>query len=67
MTHCINSKGTACFSQALTWQAIDEHTPVGAKLQLINKNANVAQYGVYSGKPGFWTHWAPLPAWPKEL
>ena len=59
----LNSQGTACFSPAQTWLPIDEATPVGVKIQLINKNANVAQYGSLTGKPGFWTHWAPLPAW----
>lgn len=43
------------------WRDIDEHTPRGRKLQLVNRAAGVATYGSLGSDPGFWTHWAPLP------
>jgi hypothetical protein len=43
------------------WRPIDGNTPLGAKVQLINKDAGVAIYGSINSKESFFTHWAPLP------
>lgn len=43
------------------WLDIDDNTPRGRKLQLVNRDAGVATYGTLDTNPGFWTHWAPLP------
>lgn len=48
------------------WREIDEDTPRGTKLQLINRRAGVATYGQIFGSDCFWTHWAPLPTFSKE-
>lgn len=48
------------------WRKIDDDTPRGTKLQLINRRANVAAYGPLFGSDSFWTHWAPLPTFPKD-
>ena len=49
------------------WLKINKDTPRGPKLQLINRAANVAQYGVLDAKNKFgYTHWAPCPTFAKE-
>jgi hypothetical protein len=40
--------------------------PGGAKAQLINKAAGVAQYGSYNPRDTWYTHWAPLPTFKKD-
>ena len=57
---------TAVVQDGYYWRPIDEKTPRGAKLQLINRQAGVAAYGVLGTHTSHWTHWAPLPVWPKD-
>lgn len=60
------NEGPAAGDKAYHWKRIDENTPRGTKLQLINKNAGVAQYGIYHGGDTFWTHYARLPTFSEE-
>lgn len=43
------------------WRPIDDSTPRGKKLHLINRAAGVACHGTLGTTVFFWTHWAPLP------
>lgn len=56
-----SSDKAAVVAPGFHWIPIDENTPRGCKLQLINKNSGVACYGSLDTEVGFWTHWAPLP------
>ena len=49
------------------WQKITADSPRGVKLQLINKRFGVASYGRLYGEESYYTHWAPLPTFKKEL
>ena len=53
------SDGAAVVDTEYFWIPIDEHTPRGAKLQLLGQGG-VAIYSIYNGDK-FWTHWCPLP------
>ena len=55
----------AVVDTAYHWRKIDDDTPRGVKLQLINRPANVATYSTLGSPPQFWTHWAPLPTFAK--
>ena len=48
------------------WIRIDENTPRGAKLQLIDIKSGAACYGQLFHNNTFWTHWAPLPTFKKD-
>lgn len=48
------------------WRPIDEDTPIGTKVQLINRRYGVATYGQVYSSDTFWTHWAPLPTFKKD-
>lgn len=59
-----DSSASAVVDQDYYWLPIDSNTPRACKLQLINKQAGVAMYGVlgYNNEDEkFWTHWCPLP------
>lgn len=53
--------GAAVVNTQTRWIPIDGNTPRGTKLQLINKKARVAVYGVLGPRDDFFTHWHPLP------
>jgi len=57
----LNSTNTVAVDRSYPWLKIDKDTPLGVKLQLINRNAGVAVYGALTAHDKFWTHWAPLP------
>lgn len=61
----LNKEQTVAVDRDYYWRPIAE-CPVGVKVQLINRRYGVAVYGHYSGRSGFWTHWAPLPVFRKE-
>lgn len=65
MNHRISSDKAAAVAPGWHWLPINEHTPRGVKLQLINRSAGVATYSTYSGCT-HWTHWAPLPTFKQE-
>lgn len=56
-----STDSAAVVSDGFHWLPIDARTPRGCKLQLINRSAGVACYGVLGTEAHFWTHWAPLP------
>lgn len=56
-----STDSAAVVADGFHWRSIDAATPRGCKLQLINRSAGVACYGVLGTEPHFWTHWAPLP------
>ena len=55
------SDGLVMVDTQYHWLPVSPDTPVGVKLQLINKSAGVAVYGTYHPDDEFYTHWAPLP------
>lgn len=61
MTIRTTNTGAAVVNTQTRWIPIDETTPRGTKLQLINKEARVAVYGLLGTHEGFFTHWHPLP------
>ena len=63
----LNKDRVAVIDPEYHWQIITPQTPRGAKLQLINSHSGVATYGILGHNPGFWTHWAPLPTFLKEM
>jgi len=62
----LNSDRTALINRSHKWIKIDENTPRGAKLQLINKPSGVAQYGKYDPKDTFFTHYYSTPTFDKD-
>lgn len=62
-----DSTKSAVVDPSYHWRLIDEHTPLGVKLQLIRREAGVASYGTLASQHVmFWTHWAPLPTFAPE-
>lgn len=62
MNFKINSDRTVAVSTDTFWKPIDENTPIGVKMQLINKLYGVAIMGTYGGPSDHsFTHWHPLP------
>lgn len=43
----INASRTAAVNQGFYWIPVDENTPTGVKLQLINRKLGVATFGHY--------------------
>lgn len=56
-----DSTGRAAVDKGYRWRPIDDTTPRWQKLQPINRDAGIADYGVLHGQAPWWTHWAPLP------
>lgn len=63
MNFKLNTEKTVAVSTDVYWEPINESTPRGVKLMLINRQANVAKLGMWDGKDTFWTHFATLPQW----
>lgn len=62
-----SSDRAAIVDDSVFWREIATDPPAeGAKLQLINRSAGVAQYGTYSRKDTWWTHWCALPVFRTE-
>lgn len=77
----LNAEKTVAIDKGYHWRKVNNDTPIGVKLQLINKDAGVAFYGTLTSqtrrmlaecellahqKANFATHWAPLPTFPKD-
>jgi hypothetical protein len=60
-----DSTKTAAIDRQYHWLPIDKDTPIGVKVQLINKAAGVASYGAHKRGDTFYTHWSPLPTFKK--
>ena len=65
MSHKLNTDKTALVATDHYWLPIDENTPLGVKLLLINKVAGVAVLGQYV-KNAYWTHYSALPMFKKD-
>jgi hypothetical protein len=67
MTHKLNSDRTAVIAPDVKWIPIDENTPIGMRMQLIERAQGVAYTRVHHKGDGF-THWFPLPTfeYPKK-
>ena len=63
----LDSSKTAAVDRHYHWIPVDEHTPRGVKLQLINRKSGVAHMGLYFKSESYYTHWAPLPTFNKEV
>lgn len=48
------------------YRPIDASTPTGVTMLLISREAGVAQIGKLPMGRGFFTHWAPMPTFPKD-
>ena len=66
MNHKIDSTGTAAVATDYYWLPIDENTPRGVKMNLINRAAGVTHIGVYLSSDKYYTHWAPLPTFKEQ-
>ena len=65
MTHKLTTDGAAVVAPSVKWLKIDEHTPIGARMQLIEKAQGVAYTRIHHKGDGF-CHWFPLPTFEKE-
>jgi len=61
MTHKINAERTAAVSLDAIWMPVNEATPRGVRLWLINKPSGAAFPGQYNPSDPFPTHWFPNP------
>ena len=67
MTYEYSKDDKAVIDKSYKWREIDDDTPEGMKVQLINRQkSGVAYYGIYIRGDKFATHWAPLPTFEKE-
>ena len=65
MTHKLTADGAAAVTPNVKWLPIDEYTPVGARMQLIEKAQGVAYTRTHYKGDGF-THWFPLPTFSED-
>lgn len=60
MTFKLDSTRSAVVAPEVKWIPIDEHTPIGVRMQLCEKAQGVAYIRTHLKGDGF-THWFPLP------
>ena len=60
VSHKLNSDKTAAIAPNVKWLPIDEKTPIGVRMQLIELAQGVAYTRIHTKGDGF-THWFPLP------
>ena len=65
MTHKLTADGAAAVTPNVKWLPIDEYTPVGARMQLIERAQGVAYTRTHYKGDGF-DFWFPLPTWSDE-
>jgi hypothetical protein len=56
----------ALIDRGYHWRPVDSSTPRGSKVKLINRWSGVAIYGTIGSHEKFFTHWAPLPTFPRS-
>lgn len=61
----LNGDNTAVITPEVNWLPIDESTPIGAKMLLIDEKQGVALMGLHYQNDGF-THWFPLLTFAKD-
>ena len=66
-THKMTGDGMAVVAPNCHWIPIDENTPRGVSMWLINKRSGVAQKGHYYPDDKFFDHWYPLPTFKKDV
>lgn len=59
MTHKLNSDKTAAIAPNVKWLLIDEHTPIGVRMHLIDRAQNIALTRIRRKDDAF-THWFPI-------
>lgn len=60
MTHKLTADGAAVVAPSVKWLKIDKDTPVGSRMQLIERAQGVAYTRIHHKGDNF-THWFPLP------
>ena len=60
--HKLNSDRTAAVAPSVKWLRIDESTPIGCRMQLVDRAQNIAFTRVHHKGDGF-THWFPVPTY----
>ena len=65
MTHKLTADGAAAVAPNVKWLRIDANTPIGARMQLIEKPQGVAYTRAHYKGDGF-THWFPLPTFDED-
>jgi len=66
MTHKLTYDKSAVVAPQTKWIPIDDETPIGSKMLLIEKAQGIAYLRTHFRGDGF-THWCGLPVWPKEV
>lgn len=64
MTHKLTADGAAAVTPDIKWLPIDDFTPVGARMLLIERAQGVAYVRSHQRDDGF-DHWHPLPTFAK--
>lgn len=65
MTYKLNKDQSAAVAPDIKWLPIDEYTPLGVRMNLIERRQNICYVRIHTRGDGF-THWSPLPTFPKE-
>ena len=66
MTHKIKDN-TVAVSTSVFWLPIDEDTPRNVKVLAISRDkSGIAQQAEIRTNETWWTHWHPLPKFPRE-
>lgn len=65
MTHKLTADGAAVVAPDVKWLLIDERTPIGSRMQVIDKAQNIAYTRAHYKGDGF-THWFPVPTFSKD-
>jgi len=66
MTHSPDSTGQALVSSSIEWIPVSATTPTGVKCLVIDEKQGIAYLREYWPKDG-WTHFFPLPKFPKKV
>lgn len=64
--HKLTADGAAAVAPKCHWIPVDDNTPRGVSMWLINKRSGVAQKGQHTTDDKFFDHWFPLPTFKKE-
>lgn len=60
MNHKLTNDGAAVVAPSINWLPIDNKTPTGSKMLLIDRRQGIAYLRIHLQGDGF-THWYPLP------
>ena len=65
MTHKLTADGAAAVTPDIHWLPINDATPIGARMLLIEKSQGIAFVRAHFHGDGF-DHWFPLPTFRKD-